>query len=55
VGWEAEACPVYGDFAMLPFLIAIFPVIRFLLDRLIFEVILMIPAAQSLLESENPV
>lgn len=39
VDWEAEAYPTYGDFAVLPLLVAFFPAVRFLLDRLIFEVI----------------
>lgn len=46
VDWEAEAYPAYGDFAVLPFLVAFFPAVRFLLDRLVFEVILLIPAAR---------
>ena len=39
VDWEAEAYPTYGDFAVLPLLVAFFPAVRFLLDRLVFEVI----------------
>lgn len=39
VDWEAEAYPIYGDFAALPLLVAFFPAVRFLLDRLVFEVI----------------
>lgn len=46
VDWEAEAYPAYGDFAVLPFLVAFFPAVRFLLDRLVFEVTLLIPAAR---------
>jgi hypothetical protein len=38
VDWEAEAYPAYGDFAVLPLLVAFFPAVRFLLDRLVFEV-----------------
>ncbi|CAD6225142.1 unnamed protein product [Miscanthus lutarioriparius] len=39
VDWEAEAYPAYGDFAVLPLLVAFFPAVRFLLDRLVFEVL----------------
>lgn len=39
VDWEAEAYPAYADFAVLPFLVAFFPAVRYLLDRLVFEVI----------------
>uniref|UniRef100_A0A0D9XD47 TLC domain-containing protein n=1 Tax=Leersia perrieri TaxID=77586 RepID=A0A0D9XD47_9ORYZ len=39
VDWEAEAYPGYGDFAVLPFLVAFFPAVRFLLDRFVFEVL----------------
>jgi ceramide synthetase len=38
VDWEAEAYPTYGDYSVLPFLVAFFPACRFLLDRFIFEV-----------------
>ncbi|KAF0893950.1 hypothetical protein E2562_033369 [Oryza meyeriana var. granulata] len=37
VDWEAESYPGYGDFAVLPFLVAFFPAVRFLLDRFVFE------------------
>ncbi|GJN34135.1 hypothetical protein PR202_gb22777 [Eleusine coracana subsp. coracana] len=53
VDWEAEAYPAYGDFAVLPFLVAFFPAVRFLLDRLVFEVILLIPAARRFLGPKN--
>jgi len=39
VDWEAEAYPTYGDFAVLPLLVAFFPAVRFLLDRLVFEIL----------------
>nr|CAB3453259.1 unnamed protein product [Digitaria exilis] len=39
VDWEVEAYPTYGDFAVLPLLVAFFPAVRYLLDRLVFEVI----------------
>jgi hypothetical protein len=54
VDWDAEAYPAYGDFAVLPFLVAFFPAVRFLLDRLVFEVILMVTAARPFLGSETP-
>lgn len=38
VDWEAESYPVYEDFAALPFLVAFFPTVRFLLDKFVFEV-----------------
>ena len=38
VDWEAEAYPEYGDFAVLPLLVAFFPTSRFLLDQFAFEV-----------------
>ncbi|KAF8688741.1 hypothetical protein HU200_042220 [Digitaria exilis] len=39
VDWEVEAYPTYGDFAVLPLLVAFFPAVRYLLDRLVFEVL----------------
>lgn len=39
VDWEAESYPGYGDFAVLPFLVAFFPAVRFLLDRFVFELL----------------
>ncbi|KAM0929033.1 hypothetical protein ACQ4PT_001867 [Festuca glaucescens] len=39
VDWEAEAYPAYGDYAVLPVLVAFFPALRFLLDRFVFEVL----------------
>jgi hypothetical protein len=54
VDWEAEAYPACGDFAVLPFLVAFFPAVRFLLGRLVFEVILMVTAAQPFFGSEKP-
>ena len=38
VDWDAESYPVYGDYAVLPILVAFFPALRFLLDRFVFEV-----------------
>ncbi|KAM0864681.1 hypothetical protein ACQ4PT_043759 [Festuca glaucescens] len=37
VGWEAESYPAYGDYVVLPILVAFFPALRFLLDRFVFE------------------
>ncbi|XP_078439298.1 ASC1-like protein [Wolffia australiana] len=34
-----ESYPAYKDFAFLPFLVAFFPTVRFLLDRFVFELI----------------
>ncbi|BAT07784.1 Os09g0372700 [Oryza sativa Japonica Group] len=50
VDWEAESYPGYGDFAVLPFLVAFFPAVRFLLDRFVFEV----KSAHCLVRSEMP-
>jgi ceramide synthetase len=38
VDWEAESYPAYGDYVVLPILVAFFPALRFLLDRFVFEV-----------------
>lgn len=38
VDWEAESYPDYVDFLGLPFMVMFFPIVRFLLDRFIFEV-----------------
>uniref|UniRef100_M8CWG7 Uncharacterized protein n=1 Tax=Aegilops tauschii TaxID=37682 RepID=M8CWG7_AEGTA len=37
VDWEAETYPEYGDYALLPLLVAFFPALRFVLDQFIFE------------------
>ncbi|KAL2542785.1 LAG1 longevity assurance3 [Abeliophyllum distichum] len=37
VDWEQESYPEYEDFIMLPYFAALFPVIRFFLDRFVFE------------------
>ncbi|KAG8072230.1 hypothetical protein GUJ93_ZPchr0006g41748 [Zizania palustris] len=37
VDWEAESYPAYRDFAAIPFFVAFFLAVRFLLDRFIFE------------------
>lgn len=37
IDWEFEAYPEVGDLAMVPVFVVIFPVVRFLLDRLLFE------------------
>ncbi|KAL2559132.1 LAG1 longevity assurance-like protein 3 [Forsythia ovata] len=37
VDWEQESYPEYEDFIMLPYFAAFFPVIRFFLDRFVFE------------------
>jgi hypothetical protein len=39
VDWEAESYPAYADFAALPFFVAFFLAVRFLLDRFPFEVV----------------
>ncbi|KAM3257247.1 hypothetical protein ACQJBY_049530 [Aegilops geniculata] len=39
VDWEEEAYPAYGDYAVLPILVAFFPALRFLLDRFVFEIL----------------
>uniref|UniRef100_A0A452XNL0 TLC domain-containing protein n=1 Tax=Aegilops tauschii subsp. strangulata TaxID=200361 RepID=A0A452XNL0_AEGTS len=39
VDWEAETYPEYGDYALLPLLVAFFPALRFVLDQFIFEVL----------------
>lgn len=36
---ERESYPAYGDFLALPFFVLLFPAARFLLDRLVFEVL----------------
>ncbi|KAI4990855.1 hypothetical protein ZWY2020_039226 [Hordeum vulgare] len=39
VDWEAESYPEYGDYAVLPLLVAFFPALRLLLNQFIFEVL----------------
>lgn len=39
LNWQQESYPAYRDFAVLPFLVAFFPTVRFLMDVYIFEVI----------------
>lgn len=39
IDWEAESHPAYADFAALPFFVAFFLSLRFLLDRFAFEVV----------------
>jgi hypothetical protein len=39
VDWEKESYPAYGDFAAIPFFAVFFLVVRFLLDRFVFEVV----------------
>lgn len=38
IDWEQEAYPAYQDFAALPFFALLFLVVRFFLDRFVFEV-----------------
>jgi hypothetical protein len=54
VDWEAEVYPAYGDFVVLPLLVAFFPAARFLLDRLVFEVISCFLASQRFLYPKCP-
>ncbi|KAH6781523.1 TRAM protein [Perilla frutescens var. hirtella] len=35
--WEQESYPQYGDFIVLPIFAFFFPIVRFLLDRFVFE------------------
>lgn len=42
VEWNMESYPDYQDFLLLPFLVLYFPILRFILDRLIFEVSLIL-------------
>ncbi|XP_051181649.1 ASC1-like protein 2 [Lolium perenne] len=37
IDWEAESYPAHADFAVLPFFVAFFLAVRFLLDRFVFE------------------
>ncbi|KAI3964376.1 hypothetical protein MKX01_024993 [Papaver californicum] len=37
INWEKESYPVYHDFLALPFFALFFPLVRFFLDRFIFE------------------
>ncbi|GLJ30150.1 hypothetical protein SUGI_0596390 [Cryptomeria japonica] len=37
INWEFEAYPVMGDLALVPIMALMFPIVRFLLDRLILE------------------
>ncbi|XP_020580512.1 ASC1-like protein 1 [Phalaenopsis equestris] len=37
IDWELESYPAYEDFYVLPFLILLFPFVRFFLDRFLFE------------------
>ncbi|XP_006647833.1 ASC1-like protein 2 [Oryza brachyantha] len=37
VDWEAESYPAYSDFAAIPFFAVFFFVVRYLLDRFVFE------------------
>jgi ceramide synthetase len=39
VDWGKESYPHYKDFLVLPFLVLLFPLIRFFLDRVIFEIV----------------
>jgi hypothetical protein len=39
IDWEAESYPAHADFAVLPFFVAFFLAVRFLLDRFVFEVV----------------
>lgn len=43
IEWEHESYPSYGDFAAVPFFAFFFPSVRFLLDRIVFEVLLTHP------------
>jgi ceramide synthetase len=54
VDWDSEAYPAYGDFAVLPLLVAFFPAVRFLLDRLVFEVISCFLAFSRFLDPKCP-
>ena len=38
IDWEFEAYPSVGDLAMAPVFALMFPIVRFLLDRLLLEV-----------------
>ncbi|KAM7464410.1 hypothetical protein LguiA_032531 [Lonicera macranthoides] len=37
IDWEQESYPHYEDFALLPFFALFFPLVRFFLDRFVFE------------------
>ncbi|PIN25912.1 Protein transporter of the TRAM (translocating chain-associating membrane) superfamily [Handroanthus impetiginosus] len=37
IDWEQESYPRYEDFVVFPFFVFFFPVVRFLLDRFVFE------------------
>lgn len=39
IDWEQESYPAYEDFILLPFFLILFPSVRFLLERFVFEVL----------------
>jgi hypothetical protein len=39
IDWEAESYPAYPDFAAIPLFVVFFLVVRFFLDRFVFEVV----------------